>query len=110
MSISYSTRDIMFYELHWDIAQDSIHLETWMNNEKLEAWEIEFFGQHKKLVKVLNEFNTKVFMGKLMWDPKDKTIRYCVSTSIFMTLFTSERNKNEYHKNLVQCLFRQACR
>jgi len=32
MSITYSQKDIMVYELHWDVSNDGVNLFSWMTN------------------------------------------------------------------------------
>ena len=32
MCITYSSKDIMVYELHWDTSIDGIHLYSWLTN------------------------------------------------------------------------------
>ncbi len=71
MSISYSQKDIMVYELHWDITQDGMQLYSWMTNTEQQRWEVNFYGEHKKLLKIFNELNYKMFMGKVIFDPFD---------------------------------------
>lgn len=110
MSISYSTRDIMYYDLFWDVSNSGVTMNTWMLNEQQIPWEFDFFGKHWKVLKMINDFNARIYMGRLIYDETTRTMRFSISNPVYTTfikttwgLFTI--NISEY----VTCIFRSAC-
>lgn len=83
MSISYSPRDLMFYELNWNVSNEGILLSATMTNELQIPWNIEFTGKHKKLIKSINSKNQELYYGKLCYNEKLKTISYVIISPIF---------------------------
>lgn len=65
MSISYTQKDIMVYELHWEIFRDQVYLYSWATNTNQEQWEVHFLGKHRKLLKIFNNHNHKMAIGKI---------------------------------------------
>ena len=66
----------MVYELNWDISTHGVTLYSWMTNNKGDRWEVSFHGDHRKLLKIMNELNQKVFMGKFVYNIHEKTVQY----------------------------------